>query len=408
MSRSKHPIGFTLLTLGALIAWADIAQAQVSDDIVKIGVLDGLSGPYADLQGPGDVVAARMAVEDFGGKVLGKPVEVVAGDLQHKVDVGSTIARRWYDQEKVDAIFGLGDSAVALAVQDITREKDRINIVIAAGTPALTGKNCSPNGIHWTYDNYAIPRATALATLKDGGNTWFFITADYAFGQSLEESTRRVVEGSGGKVVGGVRAPINTTDFSSFILQAQASGAKVIGLANAGADMTNTMKQLVEFGVAANRQRPVGLLVTLTDVHSLGLKAAQGLTFTEAFYWDQTPETRAFSKRFQAIHGKPPTMMQASMYGAVMHYLKAVQAAGTDSAKPVMAKMKATPINDFMTKNGEVRADGRVIRDLYLFRVKKPEDSKGEWDLLEQVATIPGKDAFRPMSEGGCPLVSGQ
>ncbi|WP_374250679.1 ABC transporter substrate-binding protein [Xanthobacter sp.] len=408
MSRSKHPIGFTLLTLGALIAWADIAQAQVSDDIVKIGVLDGLSGPYADLQGPGDVVAARMAVEDFGGKVLGKPVEVVAGDLQHKVDVGSTIARRWYDQEKVDAIFGLGDSAVALAVQDITREKDRINIVIAAGTPALTGKNCSPNGIHWTYDNYAIPRATALATLKDGGNTWFFITADYAFGQSLEESTRRVVEGSGGKVVGGVRAPINTTDFSSFILQAQASGAKVIGLANAGADMTNTMKQLVEFGVAGNRQRPVGLLVTLTDVHSLGLKAAQGLTFTEAFYWDQTPETRAFSKRFQAIHGKPPTMMQASMYGAVMHYLKAVQAAGTDSAKPVMAKMKATPINDFMTKNGEVRADGRVIRDLYLFRVKKPEESKGEWDLLEQVATIPGKDAFRPISEGGCPLVSGQ
>lgn len=408
MSRSKHPIGFTLLTLGALIAWSDIAQAQVSDDIVKIGVLDGLSGPYADLQGPGDVVAARMAVEDFGGKVLGKPVEVVAGDLQHKVDVGSTIARRWYDQEKVDAIFGLGDSAVALAVQDITREKDRINIVIAAGTPALTGKNCSPNGIHWTYDNYAIPRATALATLKDGGNTWFFITADYAFGQSLEESTRRVVEGSGGKVVGGVRAPINTTDFSSFILQAQASGAKVIGLANAGADMTNTMKQLVEFGVAANRQRPVGLLVTLTDVHSLGLKAAQGLTFTEAFYWDQTPETRAFSKRFQAIHGKPPTMMQASMYGAVMHYLKAVQAAGTDSAKPVMAKMKATPINDFMTKNGEVRADGRVIRDLYLFRVKKPEESKGEWDLLEQVATIPGKDAFRPISEGGCPLVSGQ
>jgi len=408
MSRSKHPIGFTLLTLGALIAWADIAQAQVSDDIVKIGVLDGLSGPYADLQGPGDVVAARMAVEDFGGKVLGKPVEVVAGDLQHKVDVGSTIARRWYDQEKVDAIFGLGDSAVALAVQDITREKDRINIVIAAGTPALTGKNCSPNGIHWTYDNYAIPRATALATLKDGGNTWFFITADYAFGQSLEESTRRVVEGSGGKVVGGVRAPINTTDFSSFILQAQASGAKVIGLANAGTDMTNTMKQLVEFGVAGNRQRPVGLLVTLTDVHSLGLKAAQGLTFTEAFYWDQTPETRAFSKRFQAIHGKPPTMMQASMYGAVMHYLKAVQAAGTDSAKPVMAKMKVTPINDFMTKNGEVRADGRVIRDLYLFRVKKPEESKGEWDLLEQVATIPGKDAFRPMSEGGCPLVSGQ
>ena len=382
------------------------ALAQVSDDVVKIGVLDGLSGPYADLQGPGDVVAARMAVDDFGGKVLGKPIELVSGDLQHKVDIGSSIARRWYDVEKVDAIFGLGDSAIALAVQEITKEKDRINVVIAAGTPALTGANCSPNGIHWTYDNYAIPRATALAIVKDGGRSWYFITADYAFGHSLEESTSAVVKAAGGTVAGTVRAPMNTMDFSSFILRAQASRSDVIALANAGQDFINSMKQLVEYGVASNKQRIAGLLVTLTDVHSLGLQVTQGLTFTEAFYWDQNDETRKFSRRFKEIHGKPPTMMQASMYGAVIHYLKAVQAAGTDAAKPVMAKMKATPINDFMTKNGQVREDGRVIRDLYLMRAKKPSESKGEWDLLEVVQTIPGKDAFRPLAEGGCPYIA--
>jgi branched-chain amino acid transport system substrate-binding protein len=382
------------------------ALAQVSDDVVKIGVLDGLSGPYADLQGPGDVVAARMAVDDFGGKVLGKPIELVSVDLQHKVDIGSSIARRWYDVEKVDAIFGLGDSAIALAVQEITKEKDRINVVIAAGTPALTGANCSPNGIHWTYDNYAIPRATALAIVKDGGRSWYFITADYAFGHSLEESTSAVVKAAGGTVAGTVRAPMNTMDFSSFILRAQASRSDVIALANAGQDFINSMKQLVEYGVASNKQRIAGLLVTLTDVHSLGLQVTQGLTFTEAFYWDQNDETRKFSRRFKEIHGKPPTMMQASMYGAVIHYLKAVQAAGTDAAKPVMAKMKATPINDFMTKNGQVREDGRVIRDLYLMRAKKPSESKGEWDLLEVVQTIPGKDAFRPLAEGGCPYIA--
>jgi len=397
-----------MMHIGVAVAalMATPAIAQVSDDIVKIGVLDGLSGPYADLQGPGDVVAARMAVDDFGGKVLGKPIELVSGDLQHKVDIGTSIARRWYDVEKVDAIFGLGDSAIALAVQEITKQKDRINVVIAAGTPDLTGKNCSPNGIHWTYDNYAIPRATALATVKEGGKSWYFITADYAFGHSLEASTSAVVKAAGGTVVGAVRAPMNTSDFSSFILQAQASHSDVIALANAGQDFINSMKQLVEFRVASSKQRIAGLLVTLTDVHSLGLQVAQGLTFTEAYYWDQNDETRQFSRRFQAIHGRPPTMMQASMYGAVTHYLKAVQAAGTDAAKPVMAKMKALPINDFMTKNGQVREDGRVIRDLYLMRVKKPSESKGEWDLLQPIQTISGKEAFRPLAEGGCPYIA--
>jgi branched-chain amino acid transport system substrate-binding protein len=398
----------SMMHIGVAVAalMATPAIAQVSDDIVKIGVLDGLSGPYADLQGPGDVVAARMAVDDFGGKVLGKPIELVSGDLQHKVDIGTSIARRWYDVEKVDAIFGLGDSAIALAVQEITKQKDRINVVIAAGTPDLTGKNCSPNGIHWTYDNYAIPRATALATVKEGGKSWYFITADYAFGHSLEASTSAVVKAAGGTVVGAVRAPMNTSDFSSFILQAQASHSDVIALANAGQDFINSMKQLVEFRVASSKQRIAGLLVTLTDVHSLGLQVAQGLTFTEAYYWDQNDETRQFSRRFQAIHGRPPTMMQASMYGAVTHYLKAVQAAGTDAAKPVMAKMKALPINDFMTKNGQVREDGRVIRDLYLMRVKKPSESKGEWDLLQPIQTISGKEAFRPLAEGGCPYIA--
>ena len=393
------------ISVAIALAIANPAFAQVSDDLVKIGVLDGLSGPYADLQGTGDVVAARMAIEDFGGKVLGKPIELVSGDLQHKVDVGLSIARRWYDAEKVDAIFGLGDSAVALAVQGMTREKERINVVVAAGSPALTGANCSPNGIHWTYDNYAIPRATALATLKNAGKSWYFITADYAFGHSLEASTASVVKAAGGTVVGAVRAPMNSSDFSSFILQAQASKADVIALANAGQDFITSMKQLAEFGT---KQKTVGLLVTLTDVHSLGLQAAQGLTFTEAFYWDQNDKTREFSKRFKDIHGKPPTMMQASTYGAVMHYLKAVEAAGTDSAKPVMTKMKATPINDFMTTNGQVREDGRVIRDLHILRAKKPADSKGEWDLLEQIGTIAGKDAFRPLAEGGCAFVTGK
>jgi len=398
----------TILASAALLALsANCGYAQISNDTVKIGVLDDMSGPYADIQGPGDVVAVKMAVEDFGGKVDGKPIEVVSADLQNKADVGSAIARRWFDVEGVDAILGLGNSAVALAVQGIAQEKNRIAITTAAGSTALTGKACSPNGVHWVYDTYALAKGTASAMIKQGGaNSWFFITADYAFGHSLEQDTSDVVKRMGGNVVGAVRAPLNTADFSSFILQAQSSKAQVIGLANAGADTINTIKAAADFGLTSQGQKLAGLLVLLTDVHTLGLKTAQGLLFTEAYYWDQNDETRAFSKRFAERHGgKPPTMFQAGIYSAATHYLKAVKAAGTDEAKAVMAQMKKIPVNDFMTKNGSIREDGRMMRDMYLLQAKKPSESKSEWDLMKVVATIPAEEAFRPLSESECPLV---
>jgi branched-chain amino acid transport system substrate-binding protein len=381
------------------------AQGQLSDDVVKIAVLDDMSGVYADLTGPGGVAAVRMAIEDFGGKAMGKPIEVVFADHQNKADVAAAAGRQWFDVDKVDMITGLGNSAVALAIQQLAREKNRINIVSGAASTDLTGKSCSPNGIHWTYDTYALAKGTGTATVKSGGDSWFFLTADYAFGHSLEANTSNIVKAAGGKVLGGVRHPLNTPDFSSFLVQAQASGAKVIGLANAGGDTINSIKQAGEFGIGKT-QKLAGLLVMITDVHGVGLKAAQGLLFTEAFYWDQNDETRAWSKRFMERHKNAPTMIQAGMYGATMHYLKAVQAAGTDEPKAVMAKMKEAPVNDFMTKNGKIRPDGRLVRDMYLLQVKTPEESKGAWDYMKVVATIPGEEAFRPMSEGGCPLVT--
>jgi branched-chain amino acid transport system substrate-binding protein len=391
----------------AVFALSTAALAQISDDVVKIGVLDDMAGPYADIQGPGDVVAVKMAVEDFGGTVNGKPIEVVSGDLQNKTDVGSAIARRWYDVEKVDAIMGLGSSGVAIAVQGISQEKNRVAITTAAGSTVLTGKACAPNAIHWVYDTYALAKGTASAIMKQGGgDSWFFITADYAFGHALEQDTSAIVTQNGGKVLGAVRAPLNSSDFSSFILQAQASKAQVIGLANAGADTINTIKNAAEFGVVAGGQKLAGLLVLLTDIHTLGLKTAQGLLFTEAFYWDQNDETRTFSKRFAALHGgRPPTMFQAGIYSATTHYLKAVKAAGTDEAKAVVAEMRKIPVNDFMTKNGTIREDGRMMRDMYLLEAKKPSESKSEWDLMKVVATIPADQAFRPLSESECPLV---
>jgi len=390
-----------------LAASSSCGFAQVSDDVVKIGVLDDMSGPYADIQGPGDVVAVKMAVEDFGGTVNGKPIEVVSADLQNKADVGSAIARRWYDVEKVDAILGLGNSAVAIAVQGISREKNRISITTSAGSTALTGKACSPTGIHWVYDTYALANGTASATMKQGeGNSWFFLTADYAFGHSLEQDTAAIVKQHNGQVVGSVRAPLNSSDFSSFILQAQSSKAQVIGLANAGADTINAIKTAADFGVVSGGQKLAGLLVLLTDIHTLGLNAAQGLLFTEAFYWDQNDETRAFSKRFAERHGgKPPTMFQAGIYSAAMHYLKAIKAAGTDEAKAVIAQMRKIPVNDFMTRNGSIREDGRMMRDMYLLQAKKPSESKAEWDLMKVIATIPAEQAFRPLSESECPLI---
>jgi len=394
------------VTAGLLLSSATFARAEISDNVVKIGVLDDMSGPYADIQGPGDVTAVRMAVEDFGGTVNAKPIEVVSADLQNKADVGSAIARRWYDTEMVDAILGLGNSAVALAVQGISQQKNKVAITTAAGSTALTGKSCSPNGIHWVYDTYALAKGTASAIMKrGGGNSWFFLTADYAFGHSLEQDTAAVVKNGGGNVIGSVRVPINTSDFSSFVLQAQASKAQVIGLANAGADTINAIKTAADFGAVSSGQKLAGLLVLLTDIHSLGLSVAQGLLFTEAFYWDQNDETRAFSKRFADRHGgKPPTMFQAGIYSAAMHYLKAVKATDSDEAMTVIAQMKKTPVNDFMTKNGSIRSDGRMMRDMYLLQAKKPSESKGEWDLMSVVATIPANEAFRPLSESECPL----
>jgi branched-chain amino acid transport system substrate-binding protein len=397
-------LGGTGLATAAI--WpAGRALAQASDNVVKIGVLDDMSGVFADQQGMGDVVSARMAIEDFGGRVLGQPIELVYGDLQNRPDIGMGIARRWYDQEKVDAIFGIGNSAVALAVQQLTREKNKINVSIAPGTTELTGTGCTPNGLHWTYDNYALARGTVTAMMAEGKRKWYFLTSDYAFGHSLEANGMAVVRALGGEVVGSTRAPLNESDFSAHLLRAAQSGAQVLGLAVAGTDLINAVKQMGEFGLIRRGLQPAALLCLLTNVRAIGLDTAQGLVFTEAYYWDQNDETRAFSTRFARIHGRPPTMFQASMWGAVTHYLNAVKAAGTDATQPVLEKMRATPINDFMTKNGRIREDGRIIRDMYLMRAKRPNQSRGEWDLLEVVQTIPGDQAYRPAAESECPLL---
>lgn len=381
------------------------SHAQQVNEPVKLAVLDDMSGPYAENSGQGNVLAVRMAIKDFGGELLGKPIELTSADLQNKVDVGMGIARRWFDVENVDAVLGLGSSAVALAVQKLAAEKNRITLATTAATAELTGKACSPNGVHWVYDTYSLGRGAATAVVQQGGKSWFFITADYAFGHALEASTATFVKALGGTVLGSVRHPLNTSDFSSFLLQARESQAQVIGLANAGADTITTLKQGAEFGITQGGQKMVGLLMQVTEIHALGLKATQGLQFVGAFYWNQNDETRAFSKRFWQEYGQPPTEVQAGTYSAAMHYLKAVRAAGTKDAKAVMAKMKEMPINDFMTRNGRIREDGRVIRDMYLLATKDPDESKGEWDLMKIAATIPGKDAFRPLSESECPLV---
>jgi branched-chain amino acid transport system substrate-binding protein len=384
------------------------AHAQVSDDVVKIGILNDQSGLYADVSGPGGVTAARMAVEDFGGKVLGKPIEVVFADHQNKPDIGSSIANQWIDAEKVDVIVDVPTSSVALAIQEITKTKNRIHINSGAGSSDLTGKACSPTGIHWTYDTYALANGTGTSIVKAGGDSWFFITADYAFGHALERDTTAAITAAGGKVLGAVRTPFpGTTDFSSFLLQAQGSGAKVVGLANAGGDTINAIKQAGEFGLVAAGQKLAGLLVYITDVHSLGLKTAQGLTITDGFYWDLNDETRAWSKKFGARNnGRMPTMNQAGIYSGITHYLKAIEAAGTDEAKAVVAKMKEIPVNDFFAHGGKVREDGRMVHTMYLAEVKKPEESKEPWDYYKILREIPGDQAFRPMdAKYGCPLV---
>jgi branched-chain amino acid transport system substrate-binding protein len=389
----------------ALAASSGVANAQISDDVVKIGVLTDMASLYADATGRGSLVATQMAVADYGGKVKGKPVEVISADHQNKPDVALNIARNWYDNEKVDAIFDVPTSSVALPISALTREKNKIHINSGGGSSDLTGVACSPNTVHWTYDTYALSNVAGKAMVKRGEDTWFFITADYAFGHALERDAANVVKENGGKVLGDARHPLNSSDFSSFLLQAQASKAKVIGLANAGGDTQNALKQAAEFGIAQGGQKMIALLTEITDVHSLGMKATQGLIVTDAFYWDTNDETRAFSKRFNEKVGHMPTMIQAGMYSATMHYLKAIDAIGTDDSLKVMAQMRAMPINDFFAKNGKIRIDGRMVHDMYLFEVKKPEESKGEWDLYKLLATVPGDEAFRPLDKGNCPLV---
>ena len=396
-----------LATVAAVALLTGQASAEMTDGKIKIGVLNDQSSLYADLSGQGSVLAARMAIEDFGGSVDGTPIEAVFADHQNKPDVGSNIARQWYDVDQVDVIVDVPNSAVALAVNDITREKNKVFLNSGAGTSALTGEKCSPNTVHWTYDTWALANGTGKAVVQTGGDSWFFLTADYAFGHALEKDTSEAVKANGGTVVGAVRHPLNTADFSSFLLQAQSSGAKVIGLANAGADTTNSIKQASEFGIVQGGQHLAALLLFLTDVHSLGLPVAQGLVFTEAFYWDQNDKTREFSKKFADQNGgTPPTMVQAGVYAATLHYLKALAALGSDGdGAAVVAKMKELPTDDVLFGQGTIRADGRKIHDMYLFQVKTPEESKGPWDYYNLRATIPAAEAFRPLDQGGCPLV---
>ncbi|HYA45941.1 MAG TPA: ABC transporter substrate-binding protein [Burkholderiales bacterium] len=393
------------LALASAIAASGV-QAQISGGVVKIGVLSDMSSLYSAVGGPGSVVAARMAVEDFGAAKKGLKVEIVSADHQNKADVGSQIARQWYDVDGVDVILDVPNSGVALAVSQVTREKGKAFLVSGAASSDLTGKACSPNTIHWTYDTWMLAHGTGSAIVKQGGDTWFFLTSDYAFGYALEHDTEEVVLKSGGKVLGKVRHPINTQDFSSFLLQAQASKAKIIGLANAGGDTINSIKQAAEFGIVKGGQKLAGLLVFLSDIHGLGLDKAQGLIFTETFYWDLNDATRAWSKRFAALHnGAYPTMVQAGVYSSVLHYLKAVQAIKSDDGTKVVAEMKKLPTDDPLFGKGVVRADGRKLHPAYLVEVKKPSESRGPWDYYKILATIPADQAFRPMNEGGCPLV---
>ncbi len=390
---------------GACILAGGAAAQGFQNDGVKIGVLTDMSGTYSDIAGQGSVVAAQMAIEDFGKQINGKTVEVVSADHQNKADISSATARQWYDADGVDAIFDLVTSATALAVREVAREKGKIDVVSGAATTALTGKACSPTGFHWAYDTAALANGTGGATVKNGGDTWFFITADYAFGHALEADTTAVIEKNGGKVLGSVRHPFPNSDFSSFLLQAQASGAKVIGLANAGQDTTNAIKQAAEFGIVESGQSLASLLMFISDVHSLGLPAAQGLLLTTGYYWDLDDESRPFAKRFFEKTGKMPTMVHAGVYSSVLHYLKAVEAAGTDDGKTVAAKMHEMPVDDFFARNGDLRVDGRLVHDMYLARVKKPDESKYPWDYFEIVATIPGDQAYKPLSKD-CPLVT--
>ena len=399
-------LGFATSAAAALWLLVPCAHAQISGDTVKLGVLADMSGLYSDLSGIGSVVATQMAAEDFGGTVLGRKIEVVSADHQNKPDIGSNIAREWIDQQGVDAIVDVPVSSIAFAVQQIAKEKNRVLLISSSGSSDLTGKSCSPTSVHWTYDTYALAETAGKAMIQQGGDSWFFITADYAFGHALERDTAAIVKANGGTVVGAVRHPQDTADLSSFLFQAQTSKAKVIGLANAGGDTINSIKQANEFGIIRGGQKMIGLLTYISDVHGMGLQYAKGLILASAFYWDLTDETRAWTRRFMERSKKIPTMANAGAYGATLHYLKAIKEAGTDEAQAVVRKMKELPVNDFFTKGGSVREDGRVIRSMYLFQVKSPEESKYPYDYYKLLNTVPGDQAFRPLAEGGCPMVA--
>ena len=389
----------TALALGTLCT-----AAQAGPNAIKIGVLTDMSGVYSAIGGKGAVTAVQMAVDDFGGKVLGRPIEVVYADHQNKADIAVAKAREWFDNDNVDMVIDLLNSSVGIAVLKLGAEKKKIIINNGAGSTALTNAECSPYGVHYAYDTYALANGTGRAVVKEGKKSWFFLTADYEFGKALERDTSNVVKEMGGKVSGDVRHPLSTSDFSSYLLQAQSSGANVVALANAGADFTNAVKQAREFGIMP-KQTVVGMLVFDSDVASLGLPVAQGMKYTTAFYWDMNPTTRAFAKRYFAKAGAMPTMVQAGDYSATMHYLKSIQAAGNDAPDAVMAKMKATPIKDFFAANGKIREDGRMVHDMYLVEVKKPNESKDKWDMLKVVQTIPGDKAFMPLEKSECSLV---
>ncbi|MDA9412212.1 MULTISPECIES: ABC transporter substrate-binding protein [unclassified Bradyrhizobium] len=397
------------LLLTTALTFAAAGEASAQDKAVKIGALSDQSGLYADLGGPGSTLAAQMAVEDSGLAAKGWKIDVISGDHQNKPDIGTAIARQWFDVDKVDVIVDVPNSGVALAVNNVVKEKNGVYINSGAATSDLTNAQCSPNTVHWTYDTYMLAHTTGQALVKAGGDTWFFLTADYAFGAALERDTTSVVTANGGKVVGGVKHPLNTPDFSSFLLQAQASKAKIIGLANAGGDTTNTIKQAAEFGIGKGGQKLAALLLFLTDVKALGLETAQGLNFTETFYWDMDDKTRAFSKRFAAKmkNSAPPTMVQAGVYAGVRHYLKALEALGGnphDGVK-VVEKMKSMPTEDDLFGKGEIQPNGRTIHNAYLFEVKKPSESKGPWDFYKLVGTVSGDQAFTPLSESKCALL---
>ncbi|TGN76212.1 ABC transporter substrate-binding protein [Bradyrhizobium yuanmingense] len=389
----------------AVLATLPISPSLAQQAPLKIGVLADFSSVYSDIGGMGNVEATKMAIEDFGGQMFGKPIEMLSADVLNKPDVASTIARKWWETEGVDMIIDLPTSATALAVMELSKQYEKIMIVTDAASSDITGKSCSPYTAHWTYDTYANAHTVGSAIVKNGGDTWFFLTADYVFGHSVERDTGDVVKASGGKVLGSVKHPLNTADFSSFLLQAQASKAKIIGLANGGGDTINAIKQAGEFGIVAGGQNLAAIVMFISDVHSLGLKLAQGLIVTEAYYWDLNEKTRAFGKRFMERVKRMPTMNQAATYSATLHYLKAVQAAGTRDTKTVMAKMRELPVKDAFTDNGVLREDGRMVHSMFLFQVKKPDESKGPWDYYKLLAEVPGDQAFRPLKDGGCPLV---